>query len=40
MVLPGRFLYIRRKIVVGRLTKEMKKESEMNLTPLIKTTQN
>ena len=25
MVLPGRFLYIRRKIVVGRLTKEMKK---------------
>jgi hypothetical protein len=29
MVLPGRFLYIRRKMVVGRLTKEMKKAELM-----------
>ena len=29
MVLPGRVLYIRRKMVVGRLTKEMKKAELM-----------
>ena len=45
MVLPGRFLYIRRKIVVGRLTKEMKKAelleqlTEANETYLEKTSQ-
>ena len=29
MVLPGRVLYIRRKMVVGRFTKEMKKAELM-----------